>query len=265
MSVYKGKAKHRKIDLAGLSVLVTRPAEQAAALSESIQTARGRPVSFPAMEILGPKDKKAAKAQLADLHKVDLLVFISTNAVNYAFPLMPDDIPLDLQIAAVGRATASALDETGLEPTLVPNTSMDSEGLLALPELQDMQGKKVLIVRGNSGRETLRDVLIERGAQIEYVEVYRRQLPERNPANLIANWEGLVDVVTITSGQILNNLFSLLGESGADLLRTTPLVVVSERVAEQAAELGCEFIYIADSAMDAAIIKSLDEINRELF
>ena len=247
-------------DLAGLSVLVTRPAGQAAALAEAISAAHGRPISFPALEILGPGDKQMARAQLADLARFDLLIFISANAVRYAFPLLPDNIPLDLQIAAVGKATAQALREVGLDPTLVPQDSMDSEGLLALPPLREARGRQILIVRGNGGRELLKETLEQRGAQVDYVEVYRRRLPQRNPANLIANWGQMVEAVTATSGQILDNLFTLLGAQGASLLQATPLVVVSERIAEQAAARGCRIIYLANSARDNDIVRSLCEV-----
>ena len=256
----KPKSTTPSCHLGGLSVLVTRPAEQAATLAEAISEAHGRPITFPTLEILGPKDKHAARAQLADLAGIDLVIFISANAVRYAFPLMPDNIPLDLQVAAVGKATAQALQDVGLQPTLVPQDSMDSEGLLAMPQLEDVQGRHILIVRGNGGRELLKDTLEQRGARVTYVEVYRRRLPARNPANLLHNWEQMVEAVTATSGQILENLFTLLGEAGEPLLQATPLVVVSQRIAEQAAARGCRIIYLANSAGDADIVRSLCEI-----
>lgn len=242
--------------LGGLNVLITRPAGQADEFAEQVSAAHGRPVSFPTLEILGPQDKVAARAQLAELAMIDVLIFVSANAVRYAFPLMPDNIPLDLQIAAVGSATARTLDELGLEPTLLPKR-MDSEGLLALPRLQSVDAQRILIVRGNGGRETLRETLSSRGAQVDYVEVYRRQLPKRNPANLIRSWDRLVDVVTATSVQILDNLFTLLGDEGEELLRRTPLVVASQRIAEHAAERGCTEIWLADSALDKDMLQGL--------
>jgi len=259
-TVWKNRSPAGPCDLGGLSVLVTRPAQQAAGLAEAISAARGRPVSFPALEILGPENKQAAHAQLANLDRADLLIFISANAVRYAFPLMPDRIPLDLQVAAVGQATARALEECGLDATLVPDSRMDSEGLLAMPQLQDVQGRRILIVRGNGGRELLKETLEQRGAQVDYVEVYRRRLPERNPANLVRNWESLVEAVTVTSGEILDNLFTLLGPAGTPLLQATPMVVVSERMAASAEQRGCQVIYLADSASDRDVLASLCEI-----
>jgi uroporphyrinogen-III synthase len=257
--------KQTPCDLAGLNILVTRPQEQANTFAEAIQQAHGRPIRFPAIEILGPADKAAVRSSLQALHNYRLLIFVSANAVRYAFPLMPDNIPLDLPIAAIGQATASALEEVGLDPTLQPQGRFDSEGLLNLPELSQVTGKKILIVRGNGGRETLKATLEQRGAQVTYAEVYRRQIPQRNPHNLIQNWAQMVDVATANSQQILDNLFTLLGEAGEPLLQQTPLLVASERIAKHAAERGCKIVYVADSALDKDMLAALCEINADMF
>ena len=251
-------------NLDGLSVLVTRPVHQADKLCALIEAAHGRPIRFPALEILGPVDKVAARDALTAARWCDLLIFVSTNAVDYAFPLMPDQLPVDVGIAAVGQATAQALHRVGLAPTLVPER-MDSEGLLALPGLQDMHGKSVLILRGNGGREHLADTLRERGAKVAQVEVYRRQTPQRNAAaaNLVRNWAQLVDVVLASSNAILDNLFAMLGETGASQLRRTPLVAVSQRMAAHAEERGCEIVHVADSARDEDVMVALCELSQD--
>lgn len=242
--------------LRGLSVLVTRPEAQADGLCELIEQAHGRPVRFPAMEIQPLTDPDAAQL-LQQLAQTDLLIFISANAVQYAFPLLPDELPIGLQIAALGRATAFALEEVGLSPDLMPEKRFDSEGLLALPMLQEMAGKRVVIVRGEGGRELLKSTLEARGARVDYAEVYRRSLPRRNPANLIAGWGRLVDVVTATSSQLLDNLWALLGVPGQALLKETPLVVLSRRTAEHAQQLGCRKVYLAEEASDRGILRTL--------
>ncbi|MCB1773804.1 MAG: uroporphyrinogen-III synthase [Gammaproteobacteria bacterium] len=252
--------------LGGLSVLVTRPAHQADGLCELIASAHGRPVRFPTLEIRGPADKQAARTVLAGIRDGDLLVFVSANAVQYAFPLLPDRLPLDLAIAAVGTATAKALDDHGLDPTIVP-ARMDSEGLMQMPALQDAQlgGRRVFLLCGNDGRELLQETLAARGADLHRVEVYRRQLPDRRAAvgNLVNGWDRLVDVVTATSNAILDNLFTLLGDDGADRVRNTPLVVVSARMAAHAAELGCSRVLVADSARDADMLAALCRLEAE--
>lgn len=252
-------------NLGGLSALVTRPAHQAERLCDQIAAARGRPIRFPTLEILGPTDKHAARRELSAAIRADLLIFVSANAVQYAFPLLPDQLPLDVEIAAIGSATAKALDATGLTPTLTP-TRMDSEGLLALPSLQAMDGQQVFILRGNGGRELIAEQLSSRGAEVHQIEVYRRQLPARSAAarNLVQGWDKLVDVVVATSNAILDNLFALLGDQGAALVRRTPLIVVSQRMAEHAVALGCEVIYVAASAQDQDVLAALCEVNEDV-
>lgn len=252
-------------DLAGLSVLVTRPAQQSEGLCRLIETARGRPVRFPAIEILGPVDKHATRKELQGAGRAGVLIFVSVNAVQYAFPLLPDQLPLNIDIAAVGSATAHALTAHGLDPTLVPER-MDSEGLLDLPTLQSVQGRPIYILRGNGGRELLATTLHERGAEVHQVEVYRRALPQRPAAaaNLIRGWQQLVQVVLVTSNAILDNLHALLGDEGAELLHNTPLVVVSRRMAEHAAARGCQQVHVAASARDADLLAALCEIEPSL-
>jgi uroporphyrinogen-III synthase len=241
--------------LGGLGVLVTRPAHQADALCELIEQAHGRPIRFPTLEILPAADPAAARAALRG--PCDLLVFVSANAVEHAYPLLPDDLPADLPIAAVGAATAQRLVECGLEPTLVPAHRFDSEGLLALPALQDLHGRTVVIVRGNEGRTTLGETLSARGATVVYAEVYRRSRPQRDPRNLLQGWDRMVDVVTVSSVAGLDNLFRMLGDPGTALLQRTPLVVVSPRLADRARAHGCHKVHVAASALDQAVLDSL--------
>jgi len=252
-------------NLDGLSVLVTRPVHQADKLCALIEAAHGRPIRFPALEILGPADKVAARDALAAARRCDLLIFVSTNAVDYAYPLLPDQLPADVGIAAIGQATAQALDRLGLAPTLVPER-MDSEGLLALPGLQNIQGRSVLVLRGNGGREHLADTLRERGAEVVQVEVYRRQTPQRKAAaaNLVQNWEQLVDVVLASSNAILDNLFVMLGETGVSKLTVTPLVAVSQRMAAHAVERGCGIVHVANSARDEDVLVALCELSQDV-
>lgn len=256
-----GPATGPPCHLAGLSVLVTRPERQADGLCEAIERAHGRPVRFPTLEILGPGDRDGVRDRLATIAPGDLLVFVSVNAVRYAFPLLPGQLPLELDIAAVGTATAEVLAESGLEPTVVPER-MDSEGLLAMPGLQAVSGRRVFIFCGNGGRDLLAQTLAARGAAVERLEVYRRQCPVRQMAarNLVTAWDDLVDVVTASSSAILDNLFAMLGESGATRIRSTPLVVISERMAAHARERGCRDLVVAASPRDVDVVEAVCSI-----
>ena len=87
-------------NLGGLSVLVTRPMHQADKLCALIEAAHGRPIRFPALEIVGPVDKTTTRDALLAARRCDLLIFVSTNAVDYAYPLLPDQLPADVGIRA---------------------------------------------------------------------------------------------------------------------------------------------------------------------
>lgn len=245
-------------DLGGKGVLVTRPAAQAAGLCRRIRDRGGMAIAFPTVAIAAVADPTEARALLA--RRWDLALYVSRNAVEYAQTLL-GRLPDAQRVGAVGRATADALAAAGRAPDLVPPDRFDSEGLLALPELAELVGRRVLIVRGEGGRALLGDTLAERGATVEYAEVYRRVLPEDgNVDELIARWPNEVAVVTATSDEILMNLLSLMGAAGQPLLAATPLVVISERTAKTAAELGISQIKVAASASDEAIVEAVCEL-----
>jgi uroporphyrinogen-III synthase len=118
----------------------------------------------------------------------------------------------------------------------------------------------VVIFRGSSGRDTLRDTLLERGAEVDYVEVYRRVCPDVDPDSLLHLWEpGMLDVITATSNETLQNLFDMAGSAGQAALRGIPLIVVSERQVALAQRLGFRHMpLLAEHASDAAIMEALE-------
>ena len=241
--------------LGGAGVLVTRPAHQADRLCRLIEAHGGRAVRFPALEIREPRNPEVARALLAAANGFDLLIFVSANAVERAAADLPT--PLSPPIAAVGEATARALRRHGLVPSILPLGGADSEGLLAAPALADVTGKRVLIVRGEGGRALLGDTLGARGAAVRHAEIYRRALPAADPAALLAGWRETVDVVTVTSRELLDNLLVLLGDAGRALLLATPLVVISDRLAAAARAAGFGRVTVADSALDEAVLEGV--------
>ncbi|MGV6826577.1 MAG: uroporphyrinogen-III synthase [bacterium] len=243
--------------LQGLGVLVTRPESQSVALSEAIAEVHGRPIRLPTIEITSSDDPQLARDTLAGAVTADLLIFTSRNAVQYAFDLLPDTLPERLQIAAIGQATALALEDIGLPASLVPTDVYTSEALLALDVLQQLPGQRVIIVRGENGRPLLGDTLRARGAVVEYADVYRRQCPTRRPAGLINGWDAMIGCVTITSAESLDNLLTILGPETAERAKSTPMIVVSDRIADHARTLGCTNVRITHNASDTAIVAAL--------
>lgn len=246
--------------LNGRGILVTRPAHQADRLCRLIEAAGGRPIRFPVLEIRPPADPDAVAAALGRLADYDLAVFISANAVQQALAAVGSlPWPLRVEIAAIGAATAQALTARGLVVTHCPVADFTSEALLTLPALQRLAGRRILILRGDGGRDQLRDTLRARGAQVDYLEVYRRGLPEVEPAPLLDRWRaGEIDAVMITSNESLRNLVTIVGTLGMPLLRATPLIVANARTAALARELGISGrLRIAADATDAAMTAAL--------
>ena len=140
--------------LAGRRVVVTRPGGQAGHLAALIRAAGGEPVLFPALEILDAEDLQPVLALVDRLDAFDLAIFISANAVNKALDLVQvrRAWPAGLRVATVGRSSARALQRRGFAAVIAPGERFDSEALLDLPELKDVQGKRVVIFRGDGGR-----------------------------------------------------------------------------------------------------------------
>jgi uroporphyrinogen-III synthase len=231
------------MSLAGRGVVVTRPGALAAGLAERIEAAGGRAIRFPAIEI---EDLPLPDA-LRRAANYDLVIFVSPTAVDRA----TRDNRRWPRAAAVGAGTRQALEARGIAPVIAPQGEADSEALLALPELRQVAGQRVLIVRGQGGRALLGEALAARGAWVDYAECYRRTRPRADPAALLSSWaDGAVHAVTVNSGEALENLAALLGEAGAARLRATPLFVPHARVAAQAERLGVRQAFVAGPTDD---------------
>ncbi|HEY8623174.1 MAG TPA: uroporphyrinogen-III synthase, partial [Casimicrobiaceae bacterium] len=120
--------------LQGARIVITRPARQAAGLAQQIAALGGKPLMFPAIVILPPADRSALERARRDLARYDYAVFVSANAVEYGVG-DPALWPAHLVAFAPGPGTATALAAVGIGQVRMPATTMDSEGLLALPEL----------------------------------------------------------------------------------------------------------------------------------
>src|SRR5262249_23802435 len=185
---------------------------------------------------------------LPRLEELDRAVLGSRPAVDCAFERIRH---ADIALAAVGSGTRRALQALGARRVLAPEDGADSEALLALPELHDVAGKRILIVRGEGGRELLAETLVARGARTEYLECYRRVLPHGDMAPLNAAWDnGEVDAVPVSSPASLDTLITLLG---VPRLAAKPIFVNHARVAERAREAGIPEVIVAGSGDEETV------------
>jgi len=247
--------------LNGARVLVTRPAHQAENLSRLIAERGGSAIRFPTLAIAAMDDACPIKNTLAQLDRFQWLVFISANAVtmhSYYIDGGKMNRFKSTRIAAIGDATAQALELTGLPVDLAPESGYNSEALLAMPQLQHINGQNCLIVRGAGGREELATTLRSRGANVEYLDVYKRIIPgcDSSQVSLLLAQDKL-DVITITSGEALQNLLMMLDKEYHQGLFAAPLVVISDRIRQIAAGLGFKRIAVTNSPSDAAILETV--------
>jgi len=240
------------------NVLVTRPKHQAEALCGLIEQQGWRAVRFPTLDIVAIK-QSLIRSQFDDIAHYQWLIFISVNAVNFALKANNGKIDCFKQVplAVVGTATEKALLAAGLAVDLLPKTQFNTEGLLATKEMNHVSGKSCLIVRGKGGRETLAHSLQERGATVDYMEVYTRKIPAGNDSNVaLMLQQDRLDVITITSGAALKNLLLMINESLHKQLFAIPLIVISHRIKVQAEAIGFKTIAVTNSPSDAAIIET---------
>ena len=248
--------------LEGLTVVVTRPARQAGAFVAMLRDAGADPILLPAIEI-EPIELDAASRATNAPDDFDWTVYTSANAVEYSLQQLPR--PARTRVAAIGRATARALEQQGIRVDAVPQGASESEGLLALGHFADLRGRRILIVKGAGGRALLREELARRGAEVVLCEVYRRQPAAADPAALAAlrdasDRTGLI--VAVTSSEVLAALLEAAPDGRLPKLRDATLLVPGDRVAASARNLGWRGPLIAatsaeDGVMFAALARHL--------
>lgn len=222
-------------------VLLTRPEEESAALAPRIAGLGLQPIVMPTLEIVPVEPDTDSSAVLAGLPAYDFAIFISRNAVRCGLALIERQggWPPGLRAAAVGPATAQTLQAQGIGQVIVPEDGADSEALLRCAPLQAVAGKRVAIFRGMGGRETLAQTLAARGAQVGYVECYKRAAPAPHPAELrdALRHDALAAIVAASS-EGLGNLARAFDGGERGRLLALPLFVQHENVAARARALG---------------------------
>jgi len=247
------------LPLAGRGIVITRPAAQAQRLAELVREAGGNPILFPAIEILDAADQKPLDDVIARLDEFDIAIFISPSAVAKAMTLITTRraLPTHIKCVTIGSGSLKALERFGVREVISPKGRYDSEALLALPLFHNAAGKRVMVFRGDGGREFLGDELTRRGAHIEYVTCYRRGKPRTDPAPLLAAWSrNEIAALVFTSSEGLRNFHEIIGVPGQLRLRETPVFVPHPRIAAAARGLGLTKV-IESGSGDEALVAAL--------
>jgi uroporphyrinogen-III synthase len=245
--------------LAGCGVVITRPAGEAQCLASLVRDAGGEPLLYPAIEILDAPDPHALDGVIARLDDFDLAIFVSPSAVDKAMTRVSAlrKLPVTLRCAAIGPGGVRALQGFGVNDVIAPQGRYDSESLLASSFMQNVRGLRIVIFRGDGGRELLGEMLVARGAVTEYAVCYRRAKPTWDAGGLIHAWEhNRVAAVIVTSSEGLRNFCDRVGVAGQALLRQTPMVVPHHRIAATAHELGMTRVVESESG-DEAMVRAL--------
>lgn len=258
-------------------VLLTRPAGQVEHLAQAIAAQGGHTLSLPLLSIEPVQERddiERVKSRILALDTCDIAIFISTNAAHLGLEWIENywpQLPVGLEAYAVGPGTAAVLRQHPW-PVHCADTGVTSEDLLALPGLQQVQGWRIALFRGKGGRELLAETLRERGAQVDYIELYTRQVPPHTRAEVLQTMQDQrINCVVLTSLQIFESFLSLL--KGPDpaldlpqdkaanpllgLQQTLTLIVPSARVEQNARRAGFAHVLNAGGADDLTVLACL--------
>lgn len=249
-------------------IWATRPTHQNGQWHESLAELGYPVVDLPLMMIEPvheAAEMQAVKNLILDFDQFHKVIFVSQNAVREAFTWLRDywpQLPEGLEYYAVGRKTAEAVMAEHL-PVANGTQAMDSDELLAMPQLQNVWGEKILICRGRGGLPRIGEVLHERGAIVRYCELYHRRLPPTAVTEAAPLMSGCAaDIIPVFSGETLQNLVRVLDANGV-AERNMILVVPGKRVTQSAGKLGFHHIVTAENAtagvMLAAVREALDK------
>lgn len=253
------------LPLAAKTIVITRPQQQSGEIEQRLIDLGASVVAFPLIAIEAPRDKDLCQKQLSKLADYDTLIFTSRNAVEMMFSVLAASASQQqtltileaMQIAAVGKQTATAIEKQGASVSIVPTAMFNSEALLEHPTLQQVTSKRIAIIRGEGGRDLLRSTLLERGAKVDYIDVYRRVCPVTNLLPLVKCQAQVgIDIIVLTSVEGIHNLFKLGADQ--DWLKHTELLVGSQRMADAlSASAHQGRVVIADDPSDDQVVNCL--------
>ncbi|WOT04876.1 uroporphyrinogen-III synthase [Shewanella youngdeokensis] len=240
-----------------MKVLLTRPAGRNQLMEEALSVRNVAYLTTPLLHVSPTSNLNSLQID-STLHQADIIIFISTNAVQFATAMINDQWPTTAQYFAVGNATYNALTALGITAEKAPEDCQQTEGLLSLPLLANVANKNIVIVRGVGGREDLAIELSQRKANLNYWEVYQRGCPAIAPSIIEQQWQTFgIDTIIITSGEILDNLVKTVPNELFAWLQSCHIIVPSSRVYKNAVAYGLKTVTNAKAANTTAMLAAL--------
>lgn len=230
-----------------MTVLIFRPTDKITQTICEFEDAGISAVGVPLIE------NQALPEEIEKLNDIfggghhDKVIFVSTTASQLTSNYLTS-YPDTLSYFAVGKSTAEILLKSGIK--VITPSEESSEGLLALPDFQDVSGKSIIIIKGQGGRQTLTEVLEQRGAQVSEVPIYRRSTISRPNATKDWNAED-INCIIATSGELVSAAFE---QFETRWLQAIPWIVVSQRVEILAREKGVQTVFTSKGAQSEKLI-----------
>jgi uroporphyrinogen-III synthase len=252
--------------LTGKRILVTRPLTQAAELCDRLAALGAQPIIFPTIAIAPLEDTTLLDRAIRQLAQYQWIIFTSVNGVKafwerLDFGSLKDfrSLPPTQRIAAIGPATASALQAHGVTVTLIPDEYV-AEAIVE--SIGAVQGQHILLPRADIAREALAVELRKRGASVDEIAVYRTLPAQPDPNGLLELQRG-VDVITFTSSSTVQNFVVLVGQDG--ILPHTLIACIGPITANTARELGLHVDVVAtEYTMDGLVAALVTHFAKEV-
>lgn len=255
--------------LNNITLWLTRPVDQAKNLTKLLEAQGANVFHLPLMRIEALAQDKKLEKKIKKLDQYDMAFFISTNAAQFGMELIETyfpSLPKEIKYFSPGPTTAKILQSYGLDVAF-PEKAMSTEALLILPEIREVlqkeskKKKRAVVFRGAGGRELLANALRSKGVDVDYIELYKRVLPEYKESylkNILKNKKP--DGIIFSSAEAIHN-FTVLFEKIYPEYKEIPVFVSSPRLEEVSKKIGFSSISLLQAADDRSIAAGVANSN----
>jgi uroporphyrinogen III methyltransferase/synthase len=222
-------------------------------------------VELPTIEVVPSEDTSRLDRSIEKLSEYDWLIFTSVHGVCFFHDRLstlgkPSWKPDSVKIAAIGPATATALEKLGWKPDYVPDEFLSEQ---IARGLGDVSGRRVLLPRADIASERLPDLLRKRGARVEEVVAYRTIIPASLSSDVVQSiFKQGLDFVTFTSPSTVRNLARAAETSLEILLKGVKVACIGPVTAEAAKALGLHVDIVARNHTIDDLVEAIVNENR---